>query len=71
MESAIEQILERIRPALLYDGGDIELVKVHKKTKTVYVRLQGMCSHCAISEITLKQLIEKEIQTDFGSQPYA
>ena len=61
MKKEIEAILDSIRPALQYDGGDIELVKIDVKNKAAYIRFTGMCSHCSISEITLKHLVEREI----------
>ena len=62
MDKQIEKILNKIRPALQSDGGDIELVKVDKKHHSVYIRFVGMCTDCSISEITLKHLVEKEIR---------
>lgn len=62
MEAKIEMVLERVRPALHMHGGDIELVRVDEKNECVYVRFVGTCSHCAISEITLKHLIEREMK---------
>ena len=62
MNEAVESILTRIRPAINYDGGDIELVKINKRSKTVYIRFIGACTHCSISEITLKHLVENEIK---------
>jgi Fe-S cluster biogenesis protein NfuA len=62
MKEKITQVLEKIRPALEMHGGDIELIKIDKKTKSVYIRFFGTCTHCAISEITLKHLVEKEIR---------
>ncbi len=61
MESKIQAALERIRPALQYDGGDLELVKIDTKRKEVHIRFSGACTHCSISEITLKHVIEREL----------
>jgi len=61
MNEKIEEILDRIRPALELHGGDVELLEV-KKNGTVMVRFSGVCSNCAISELTLKHLIEREIK---------
>jgi Fe-S cluster biogenesis protein NfuA len=65
MRKKIEAILDRIRPALDTHGGDVELVKINQKAKTVSIRFIGTCDHCAISEITLKYLVEKEIRTAY------
>jgi len=61
MKAQIEAVLDRIRPALEMHGGDVEIAKIDKKAKILYVRFHGNCTHCAISEITLKHLIEKEV----------
>ena len=63
MRDAIEKVLDRIRPALNFHDGDIELVKIDKKNRTIYVHFVGTCDHCAISEITLRHLVEKEIRS--------
>jgi len=49
--------LEKIRPMLQRDGGDIELVEVNDGV--VKVRLTGACKGCPMSQITLKQGVEK------------
>jgi len=57
----IEDTLEReIRPALRQDGGDIELVDVDGNT--VIVKLQGTCSTCSASQVTLKNYVEAKIK---------
>lgn len=57
----IEETLEReIKPALMKDGGDIELVDVDGST--VYVKLIGTCAKCAASELTLKNYVETKIR---------
>jgi len=62
MKSRVKKILEKIRPALQADGGDVELIDVDEKTGIVKVKLQGACAHCPMSQITLKQGIEAEIK---------
>ncbi len=62
MKKEVEKILETIRPSLQMDGGDVELVDVDEKTGIVKVRLQGACSHCPMSQMTLKMGIEAEIK---------
>src|SRR5690606_32989983 len=49
--------LEEVRPYLRSHGGDVELVTV--EGETVYVRLQGACSGCSLSALTLKQGVEE------------
>lgn len=58
-EKQINEVLNELRPFLMNDGGNIEFVKL--EDKTVYVRFQGACSHCAMQHITLKDGIEKLI----------
>jgi Fe-S cluster biogenesis protein NfuA len=53
----VAQALEKIRPMLQRDGGDIELVEVNDGV--VKVRLTGACKGCPMSQMTLKQGVEK------------
>ena len=62
MKKEVEKILEKIRPGLQMDGGDVELVDVDEEKGIVKVRLQGSCSHCPMSQMTLKMGIEAEIK---------
>ncbi|MCL4502326.1 MAG: NifU family protein [Deltaproteobacteria bacterium] len=57
MKKAVEQALTKIRPMLQRDGGDIELVEV--TDGIVKVRLTGACKGCPMSQMTLKQGVEK------------
>lgn len=61
MEEKIKKALEKIRPSLQADGGDVQFVAFDKKTGIVQVQLMGMCSGCPMSQITLKEGIEKAI----------
>ncbi|MDI6642816.1 MAG: NifU family protein [Candidatus Hodarchaeaceae archaeon] len=61
MREKIEAALEKIRPALQADGGDIELVDV-TKDGVVRVRLVGACAGCPMSTITLAFGIERELK---------
>ena len=55
----IKELLDtRIRPAVQDDGGDIEFVSFEPETGIVMLRLQGACSGCQSSSITLKSGIE-------------
>jgi Fe-S cluster biogenesis protein NfuA len=56
-KKAVEQALTKIRPMLQRDGGDIELVEVNDGI--VKVRLTGACKGCPMSQMTLKQGVEK------------
>ncbi len=57
LKNAVEQALAKIRPLLQRDGGDIELVEVNDGV--VKVRLTGACKGCPMSQMTLKQGVEK------------
>ncbi len=59
----VEEVLEKIRPALRFDGGDVELVDIGEDG-TVYVRLMGACSGCAMSLMTLKGGIERKLKEE-------
>ena len=57
MKEKIENALDKIRPMLQADGGNVELVDV--EDGVVKVRLQGACAGCPMSQMTLKNGIEK------------
>ena len=56
---AIADVIEQVRPYLQRDGGDCEIVDVSPDGKTVFLRLQGHCSHCPSAIYTLKYGIEQ------------
>ena len=58
MKERVLKALESIRPGLLADGGDVELVRIDEGGK-VKVKLTGACGGCPMSEITLQQGIER------------
>ena len=60
MKEKVEKVLNDIRPALRADGGDVELVDV--ENNIVKVRLKGACAGCPMSQMTLKQGIERHIK---------
>ncbi len=62
MIDKVKAAIEKIRPALQADGGDIELVAV--EGKVVKVRLRGACSCCPMSQMTLKSFVEKTIKQE-------
>ncbi|MGL4913686.1 MAG: NifU family protein [Romboutsia sp.] len=57
MKEEVAIVLERIRPILQKDGGDVELIDVSEKG-VVLVRLQGACKGCPGAAMTLKMVIE-------------
>lgn len=60
MRDKIEQVLDQIRPHLRADGGDVELVDVSDGVVTV--RLTGACQGCPMSQMTLKNGVERVIK---------
>jgi Fe-S cluster biogenesis protein NfuA len=62
MREKVEEAINRIRPMLQADGGDVELVDV--KEGIVTVRLQGACAGCPMSQMTLKNGIEKLLKKE-------
>ena len=57
----VKQVIEKIRPQLQMDGGDVELVEV-TDDGIVKVRLQGHCVGCAYASQTLKLGIERALK---------
>lgn len=57
MEQNIEQALGEIRPYIAQHLGDIEFVKF--ESGTVYVRMLGTCTHCPLSQLSLKAGVEE------------
>jgi len=62
MRDQVEKVINRIRPAVQMDGGDIELVDV--LDGIVRLRLVGSCSGCPSSTMTLKMGIERAIRAE-------
>lgn len=60
MREKVEAVLDKIRPMLMADGGNVELVDV--KDNEVYVHLVGACGMCPSSTMTLKMGIERAIK---------
>lgn len=62
MIKEVQQLIEEeIRPALQFDGGDIELIDV--EDGIVKVKLVGACAHCPSSAMTLYQGVEKMLKS--------
>jgi Fe-S cluster biogenesis protein NfuA len=62
MREKVEAAINKIKPMLQADGGDVELVDV--KDGVVTVRLQGACAGCPMSQMTLKQGIERMLKKE-------
>jgi Fe-S cluster biogenesis protein NfuA len=62
MREKVEAALEKIRPALQADGGNVELVDV--TDGVVKVRLTGACGTCPMSTMTLKMGVERILKEE-------
>jgi Fe-S cluster biogenesis protein NfuA len=62
MKEKIEAAMKKIRPMLQRDGGDVELVDV--EDGVVKVRLQGACAGCPMSQMTIKNGIERILKQE-------
>jgi len=63
MRGKVETALDKIRPSLNADGGDVELVEV-TPDGVVKVRLTGTCGGCPMSQMTLKMGIERALKEE-------
>jgi Fe-S cluster biogenesis protein NfuA len=59
MKEQVAEVLDKLRPFLLRDGGDVELVDI--EDGIVKLRLLGACGSCPSSTITLKAGIERAL----------
>ena len=62
IETQIIDMLDRMRPFLMNDGGDLEFVKY--ENKKVYIRLSGACKDCSYIDFTIKDGIEEMLKTE-------
>ena len=56
----VERVLDELRPYLMADGGNVEIVEIDGPV--VKVRLQGACGSCPSSTMTLKMGIERKLR---------
>ena len=62
MQDKVEEVLDKIRPNLISDGGNVELVEVNDGT--VKLKLVGACAGCPMSTMTLKMGIERILKQE-------
>lgn len=62
MKEQVKAVLDKIRPSLNMDGGDVKLVSV--EDGVVKVQLTGACGGCPFSQMTLKMGIERAIKEE-------
>jgi len=58
LKEKVESALNKVRPSLQADGGDVQLIDVDEQG-VVKVKLTGACGGCPMSQMTLKMGIEK------------
>ena len=58
-EKKIQEIIDKLRPFLINDGGNIEFVKY--EDNIVYIRMMGACANCQMLDITLRDGIAAAI----------
>ena len=63
MREKVQEAIDKIRPALQRDGGDVILVEV-TEDGIVKVQLTGACQGCPMSQVTLKEGIEKFVKSE-------
>lgn len=66
MKEEVQKAIDKVRPGLQADGGDVELVDV-SPDGVVKVKLTGACRGCPMSQMTLKMGIEKIIKQQVPS----
>ena len=62
MREEVQKSLDKIRPMLQADGGDVQLVDV--VDGIVKLRLQGACAGCPGAQMTLKMGVERQLKKD-------
>ena len=62
MEDKINEVLDKLRPFLINDGGDLKFVKY--ENNIVYVKFYGACADCGLIDMTLKEGVEAAIMAE-------
>lgn len=58
-ENKIKEIIDKLKPFLISEGGNIEFVKY--ENNIVYIKMMGACANCEMLDFTLKEGIESSI----------
>jgi Fe-S cluster biogenesis protein NfuA len=66
MKELVQKAIDKVRPGLQADGGDVELIDV-SEDGVVKVKLTGACHGCPMAQMTLKMGIEKVIKQQVPS----
>jgi len=64
IKDRVQKALDKVRPILQQDDGDVELVEVDEDNGVVKVNLTGACNGCPMSQITLKSGIERYLKSE-------
>jgi len=64
MVEEVEEVIEKIRPGLQADGGDVELINITDEG-IVEVKLKGACDGCPMATLTIKNGIERTLKEEF------
>ncbi|PID28437.1 MAG: hypothetical protein CSB55_04580 [Candidatus Cloacimonadota bacterium] len=59
----VQEVLEKIRPSIQADGGDVELVNI-REDNVVEVKMTGSCNGCPMATLTLKAGIERVVKEE-------
>ncbi|PKN77725.1 MAG: hypothetical protein CVU48_10665 [Candidatus Cloacimonetes bacterium HGW-Cloacimonetes-1] len=59
----VEAVLDKIRPAIQSDGGDVDLINI-REDNVIEVRLKGACGTCPMATLTLKAGIERVMKEE-------
>lgn len=63
----VDKVLEEVRPYLIADGGNVAVVSIDDKTRSISLILQGACGSCASSTTTMKMGIERVLKENFSN----
>ncbi len=61
----VDKVLDEIRPYLIQDGGNVAVVSIDEKTRSISLSLQGACGSCPSSTTTMKMGIERVLKENF------
>lgn len=64
-EEKIKDVIEKLKPFLINDGGNIEFIKY--ENDVVYIKMTGACANCYMLDVTLKDGIEAAIKEEVPS----
>ena len=61
-EKKVQEIIDKLRPYLINDGGDIEFIKL--ENDIVYIKMIGACANCQMLDLTLRDGIAAAIMNE-------